>query len=223
MRRAAKPKLSADGEKEFGRFGHYLRNEQDISSDTVRNYLSDFRQFAAFCESTWLDGEEAGEPFSPANVSTPTITLYLSHLKNTLELKPASINWHLVSIKGYFGWATDERLIARDPSRAVKLVPRVVLPPRHLSDKEEAALVATVERHGSLQDRTLIVVALHTGLCAEELYGLGPSHVKIASGGVRRDGRRGPGRFGRGRRGERGVAPRRRGQALSHRNLPGRL
>lgn len=180
MRRAAKPELSAEGVEQLERFGGYLREEQDLAADTVRNYLSDIRQFAAFCEATWAEGEEAGEPFSPANVTTPTITLYRSHLKNALELKPASINRHLISIKRYFGWATDEGLVSRDPAKAVKLVPRVVPPPRHLTDREEAALVAAVERYGSLRDRTLIVIALHTGLRAEELCGLRPSHVKMA-------------------------------------------
>ncbi len=172
--------LSDEGEKGLKRFGDYLRDEQDLASDTVRNYLSDLRLFAAFCEASWAGGEEAGEEFLPANVTTPTITLYRSHLKNALELKPASINRHLISIKRYFGWATDEGLVGRDLAKVVKLVPRVVPPPRHLSDKEEAALVAAVERYGSLRDRTLIVVALHTGLRAEELCGLGPSNVKIA-------------------------------------------
>ena len=160
----------------------YLREEQDLAADTVRNYnyLSDLRQFAAFCEATWAEGEEAGEPFSPTNVTTPTITLYRSHLKNALELKPALINRHLISIKRYFGWATDEGLVSRDSAKAVKLVPRVIPPPRHLTDREEAALVAAIERYGSLRDRTLIVVGLHTGLRAEELCGLKPSHVKIA-------------------------------------------
>jgi integrase/recombinase XerC len=180
MRRTAKPKLSVEGEKEFERFGNYLREEQDLASDTVRNYLSDLRQFAAFCEMSWAEGEEHGESFSPSGVTTPTITLYRSHLKNVLELKPASINRHLISIKRYFGWATDEGLVSRDPAKAVKLVPRIVPPPRHLTDKEEAALVAAVERYGSLRDRTLIVVALHTGLRSEELRGLRLSHVKMA-------------------------------------------
>jgi integrase/recombinase XerC len=180
MRRTAKPRLSKEGEKGLERFADYLREDQDLAADTVRNYLSDVRQLAAFCEATWADGEEAGEPFSPNGVTTPTITLYRSHLKNTLELKPASINRHLISIKRYFGWALDEGLISRDPSKAVKLLLRVVPPPRHLTDKEEAALVAAVERYGSLRDRTLIVVALHTGLRAEELCSLNPSHVKMA-------------------------------------------
>jgi integrase/recombinase XerD len=180
MGRAPKPGLSAGGEEGLERFAGYLREDQDLSADTVRNYLSDLRQFAAFCEATWAEGEEAGEPFSPANVTTPTITLYRSHLKNALGLKPATINRHLISIKRYFGWAVDEALIPRDPAKSVKLVPRVVPPPRHLSDKEEAALVAAVERYGSPRDRVLIVVALHTGLRAEELCGLKPSHLKVA-------------------------------------------
>jgi integrase/recombinase XerD len=193
MKRAAKPGLSTEGEKELERFGNYLRDEQDLASDTVRNYLSDLRQFAAFCEATWAEGEEADEPFSPANVTTPTITLYRSHLKNALELKPTSINRHLISIKRYFGWTVDEGVLVRDPSKAVKLVPRIVPPPRHLTDKEEAALVAAVERYGSSRDRALIVVALHTGLRAEELCGLGPSYVKISkrSGHLKVWGKRG--------------------------------
>lgn len=180
MRRDPKPDLSVEAVEGLSRYGSYLREEQDLAADTVRNYLSDLRHFAAFCEAGWSEGEEAGEPFSPANVTTPTITLYRSHLKNTLELKPASINRHLISIKRYFGWATDEGLVSRDPAKAVKLVPRVVPPPRHLTDREEAALVAAVERYGSLRDCTLIVVGLHTGLRAEELCGLKPSHVRTA-------------------------------------------
>jgi integrase/recombinase XerD len=94
-------------------------------------------------------------------------------------LKPASINRHLVSIKRYFSWATDEGLVSRDPAKAVKLVPRVIPPPRHLSDKEEAALMAAAEKYGTLRDRTMIVVALHAGLRAEELCKLMPEHVVL--------------------------------------------
>ncbi|CAA9295573.1 MAG: hypothetical protein AVDCRST_MAG93-4228 [uncultured Chloroflexia bacterium] len=180
MRRAARPGLSAEGEEGLSRYSSYLREEQDLTIDTVRNYLSDLRQFAAFCEASWSEGEEASEPFSPDGVTTPTITLYRSHLKNVAGLKPATINRHLISIKRYFGWATDEGVVNRDPAKAVKLVPRVVPPPRHLTDREEAALVAAVERYGSLRDRTLIVLGLHTGLRSEELCGLKPSHVRMA-------------------------------------------
>lgn len=193
MPRSEKPTLSVAGEKELGRYGSYLREEQDLSAATVRNYLSDLRGFAAFCESSWSEGDESGELFSPEGVTTPTITLYRSHLKNVAELKPASINRYLVSVKRYFSWAVDRGLISRDPAKAVKLVPRVVPPPRHLTDKEEAALVSAAERYGSLRDRTLIVVALHSGLRAEELCKLKPHHVVIGkrSGHLKVYGKRG--------------------------------
>ncbi len=70
-------------------------------------------------------------------------------------------------------------MISRDPARALKLVPRVVPPPRHLTNKEESALVSAAENYGTLRDRTLIVTALHTGLRAEELCKLKPEHVKL--------------------------------------------
>jgi integrase/recombinase XerC len=191
--RTAKPGLSVEGEKELERYGKYLTEEQHLAADTVRNYLSDLRQFAAFCESTWSEGGESVETFSPSGVSTPTITLYRSYLKNVAELKPASINRYLVSVKRYFSWAVDEGLISRDPSKAVKLVPRVVPPPRHLSNVEESALVSATERYGTPRDRTLIVVALHSGLRAEELCKLKPGHVVLGkrSGHLKVYGKRG--------------------------------
>lgn len=179
MDSAEKTKLSEAGERELQGYGRYLREEQDLSAATVRNYLSDLRGFAVFCESSWSEGEESRESFSPSAVTTPTITLYRSHLKNVSELKPATINRYLVSVKRYFSWTVDAGLVGRDPAKAVKLVPRVVPPRRHLTDKEESALVAAAENHGTLRDRTLIVTALHTGLRAEELCNLRPGHVKL--------------------------------------------
>ena len=179
MQRVEKSKLSSAGQEELEHYRRCLTEEQDLSAATVRNYLSDLSGFAIFCESSWSEGEESGELFSPLSVTTPTITLYRSHLKNVAELKPASINRYLISVKRYFSWAVDRGLIGRDPAKAVKLVPRVVPPPRHLTDREEAALVVAVEKYGSLRDRTLIVAALHSGLRAQELCSLKPHHVKL--------------------------------------------
>lgn len=52
MRRADEPPLSAESEKQLERYGNYLRGEQDLAANTVRNYLSDLRQFAALCEAS---------------------------------------------------------------------------------------------------------------------------------------------------------------------------
>src|SRR6266851_4659467 len=179
VKRPAQPALSTAGEAAFAPYVSHLHEEQDLSVATRRNYSSDLRQFAAWCEHSWAEGQDELRPFAPTAVSTPTLTTYRSYLQTVLSLAPATINRHLVSLKRYFGWAVDAGLVARDPSRVVKLIPRTPQPPRHLTDREEEALMAAVSQHGNLRDRTLLIVALHTGLRAEELCGLKPEHVHL--------------------------------------------
>jgi len=180
-KRTGNPQLSAGGQEAVAEYAQYLHREQDLRADTRRNYLSDLRQFAAWCGGAWGDGRGDAARFAPSAVTTPTITAYRAHLQAVVRLAPATSNRHLVRLKRYCGWACDRGLVALDPARPVKLVPRVPTPPRHLSDKEEAALLAAVTAHGTPRDRTLLVTALHTGLRAEELCNLQRADLTIVA------------------------------------------
>src|SRR6266508_908674 len=186
VKRPSQPPLSTAGEAALAPYLAHMLDEQDLCVASRRNYASDLRHFAAWCESSWGDGQDDLRPFAPTAISTPTVTTYRSYLQTVLNLRPATINRHLVSIKRYCGWAVDADLVVRDPSRVVKLIPRTPQAPRHLTDQEEQALVAAVSQHGNLRDRTLLVVALHTGLRAEELCRLKPDQVHLG----RRSGHR---------------------------------
>ncbi len=107
--------------------------------------------------------------------------------------EPASINRTFISLKRFFAWAVDAGLIARDPAKVVKLVEQVDPPPRFLSDREEDALIAAVSRHGTLRDRTLVVLLLHTGLRAHEICHLRVRQVHLGkrSGTLEMIGKRG--------------------------------
>jgi integrase/recombinase XerD len=190
LRGAGKPGVTDAGQAALAGYGEALRWEHDLRPATLRNYLSDLRQFAAWCEMTWREADEAAE-FAPAHLTTPTVTAYRAHLQ-ALGLSPATINRHLVSLKRYTAWAHEQGLVGVDPGKPVKLVPRVPPPPRQITDREEAALVAAVTAHGTPRDRALVVTALHTGLRAEELCGLRPVDVTVAarSGVVRVYGKR---------------------------------
>ncbi len=157
MKRASQPPLSHAGIEALNRYKAYLQHIEDMSPVTIRNYLSDLRQFIAWCEASWQEGRDGEHPFAPTSVVTPTLTRYRSHLQTALRLRPASVNRALVSLKRYFAWATNGGLIQHDPSKVVKLVPTVEQAPRQLSDKEEERLVASVKVHGSLRDRTIRV------------------------------------------------------------------
>jgi integrase/recombinase XerC len=118
-------------------------------------------------------------PFTPTAVATPTLTAYRAYLQHVLRLKPASVNRSLVSLKRYFAWLAETGQIKHNPAKVVKLVEQEVSPPHHLSDQEEQALVAAVTQGGSLRDRTIIVLMLHTGLRAREVCTLTRSQVKL--------------------------------------------
>jgi integrase/recombinase XerD len=53
------------------------------------------------------------------------------------------------------------------------------VPPRHLSDQEEQALVAAVTEKGDVRDQAIIVLMLYTGLRARELCTITRSQVRL--------------------------------------------
>ncbi len=191
-REGRKAVLSPEGSEVVDSYGRYLREHEDLSAPTLRNYLSDLRHFGTWYETSYMEGRVEGASFDPADVTTPAITAYRGWMQHDARLKPATINRRLVSLNRYFAWALGQGLISRDPAKPVKQVPVVEASPRHLSDREENALLAAVEKYGSVRDRTLIVLALHTGLRAGELVGLEREHVdrRERSGAVRVYGKR---------------------------------
>jgi integrase/recombinase XerC len=177
--RPAKPVLSQLAQSALEAYRQHLSNEVDLRPATVRNYLSDLQHFMAWCEAVWSESQDRLPSFALERVATPTLTRYREHLQHDLQLRPATINRHLVSLKRYFSWATDGALIARSPASVVKLVPQTTRPAYHLADHEEAALVAAAEQTGSLRDRTLIVLMLHTGLRVNEVCSLQRNQVVV--------------------------------------------
>ena len=169
MNHVAQATLSCDGQQTLDQYHHHLVDEVDLSQATIRNYLGDVRLFMVWCEQRWGQNTETKTTFSPERVSTPLITAYRDDLKEHQQRKPATINRYLVSLKRYFNWATDTERIRRNPARVVKLVEETTSAPRHLSNKEEEALIAAVEAGGNLRDYTLVVLMLHTGLRAGEV------------------------------------------------------
>jgi integrase/recombinase XerC len=164
----------------------------DASVATVRNYLSDLRQFMAWAEAEWAAGHEEAVAFTPASLTTPLLTRYRSYLQHTRQLSPASVNRALVSLKRYSAWLLSEGYLTRDVAAPVKLIPETPRAPRHLEDKEEEALLAAVAVHGNARDQILITLMLHTGLRAREVCGLRRRDVTLGkrSGILRLYGKR---------------------------------
>lgn len=191
MRRAAQPLLSADGQQAFGQYAQVLEHLEDLSPVTTRNYLSDLRQFIAWCECSWYERQE-DRFFTPQAVAPLLLMRYREHLQTTLGLKPSTVNRTLMSLKRYFAWTRKTQLIQSNPASLIKFVPKEASPPRHLDNNEEDALVAAVNATGTLRDQTIITLLLHTGLRAQELCTLTRQQISLSkrSGTLRITGKR---------------------------------
>jgi integrase/recombinase XerD len=178
MKREARPALLVEGQQALGLYAETLRQMEDLSAVTVRNDLSDLRQFMAWCECCWRE-EWTAASFTPQAITPPLLIRYHTCLQTTLWLKPSSINRALMSLKRYFAWATMMQVIQQDPTSTIKFLPKEATTPRHLDDDEEGALIAAVNATGSLRDRTMITLLLHTELRARELCTLTCQQVHI--------------------------------------------
>ena len=182
LKRQANPPLSSSGEAALAHYEQVLCQQEDLTFASIRNYLSDVRQFLAWYEERETEQRtesQNGGDFDPQAITTPTLTRYRTHLQTVQRQKPASVNRSLISLKRYFGWALHHQLIPFDPSAAVKLVVQEESAPRHLDDQEEQALVAAVTKAGNLRDRVLIILLFHTGLRAREMCRLRCDQVKL--------------------------------------------
>lgn len=178
-RRPSQPVLSEQGEQILAQYEQQLRIEEDLAHSTIRNYLSDLRLFASWCEFTWKHGREKEPSFTPETVTTPTLTDYRTYLQQERHLKPNSVNRSLISLKRYFAWLLNTEQVRHNPAKVVKLVGEETIFPRHLDAQEEQALVAAVTEKGDMRDLAIIILMLHTGLRAREVCTITRSQVRL--------------------------------------------
>ncbi|MFH5183826.1 tyrosine-type recombinase/integrase [Paenibacillus sp. TAB 01] len=172
--------ISKQGEQTIHDFIYALTTHKDLNPKTLKEYASDLKHFIGWFESS--DPQEKEAIFRIEEVTTPTLAQYREAAQKVMELKPATINRRLITLKRFFEWAVSESRIRRDPSKPVKLVPEEKVRPRQITDKEEAALIAATEHDGSLRDLTLLIVMIHTGLRTMEICDLAPGDIQIGSG-----------------------------------------
>src|SRR5437016_3107709 len=110
MKRTAQPLLSESGQQALDQYRQVLQQFEDLSPVTTRNYLSDLRQFVAWCEDCWREGQEKRN-FTPQAIAPSLLMRYREYLQTTLCLKPSTVNRTLMSLKRYFSWTRKTQLI----------------------------------------------------------------------------------------------------------------
>ncbi|HEX9241186.1 MAG TPA: tyrosine recombinase XerC [Anaeromyxobacter sp.] len=167
---------------ELHRFVRHLETERRASPHTVRAYVSDLGQYAAFLRARGA----AVVPSSPTLVRA-----FVAEAAGTAG--PASLGRKLSTLRSLYRFLVREGLTADNPARAVASPRRPKRLPEVLPEEEVAALVeapAGEDTPLALRDRAFLELLYASGLRVSELTGLDLGDVDLAQGLVRVLGKR---------------------------------
>ncbi|MFQ5850801.1 MAG: tyrosine recombinase XerC [Candidatus Binatia bacterium] len=165
-------------------YGCYLRDERNLSPHTLRNYLSDLRQFHRFlreegvCQE-WVDSKAL------QLVDAHLVRAYLGTLARVV--RKSSLGRKLAALKGFFGYLLRERYLQRDPLLGLGSPKQEKPLVTFLSVDDIFRLLDGVHGLGALQirDRAILEVLYSTGVRVSELVGLDWADVDFQLGIIR--------------------------------------
>jgi integrase/recombinase XerC len=164
------------------RFEVHLRVERRASAHTLRAYLADLAQYAAY-----LAARQA--PLIPS--SAALVRGFVVGAAG--QAGPVSLARKLSAIRSLYRFLVKEGLASTNPARAVASPRQPRRLPEVLPEEEAAALVESPSAEESLlhlRDRALLELLYASGLRVSELTGLDLGGIDLAEGVVRVVGKR---------------------------------
>ena len=138
--------------------------KHDRSAHSIRAYLSDVRQFIAWCV------QPAKEPFSLAAVTDEQVLEWRDELDD--EAMPATVNRKLTALSTFFRWTIEAKLVANDPTANISGVEQQPVAPKALSEAALSRILRKAKENGNLRDHALLELLAATGLRASEAASL---------------------------------------------------
>lgn len=172
-------------QEQVDQFLEYLAAERGTSTNTIAAYRTDLDQLCAYLRDQNLNEWQS--------VTSDHVLGFMLYLRER-RYANSTIARRTAALKSFFGYLTEQHLIANDPTRRIDS-PRVDrYPPRALSQHQVDELLELPLRSSSpegLRDKAMLELLYATGLRVSELVALNVSDVLIEQGFVRCAGRAG--------------------------------
>jgi integrase/recombinase XerC len=168
----------------IGKYIGYLREERNASAHTLRNYLSDLKQFQQFLRKSELCvGENGG--IDQRQVDIHVARAYLASINR--QRKKSSVGRKLAALKGFFKYLLATGEVASDPLSLLQTPKQDKSLPSFLSVDDVFQLLGGITIKGALdiRDRAMLEVFYSTGIRVSELVGLNWGDVDFQLGIVR--------------------------------------
>ncbi|MGD9677039.1 MAG: tyrosine-type recombinase/integrase [Vulcanibacillus sp.] len=157
----------------------YLKN-RNLSERTLQEYSSDLKHLISWHESHYLDGHDKKKPFCFSQINKLELAEYIENMTRIDELKPTTINRRISALKLFFDWAYHNGYSKRNPAKHIKLIKLEKSNPRFITDDEEKSFLETVRAHGTIRDRAIVTLMVHTGLRVSETCNIKKSDIHLS-------------------------------------------
>ena len=172
----------------INQYGRHLQDERNLSSHTLRNYLSDLRQFRQFLKTEGVYQDEAGKKVLQL-VDAHMVRAYLGRLAGVC--RKSSLSRKLAALKGFLRYLVRERHLERDPLKGFGSPKQEKPLVTFLSVDDVFRLLDGVHGVGALQlrDRAILEVLYSSGVRVSELVGLDWRDIDFQLGIIRVTGK----------------------------------
>ena len=154
------------------RFIAYIESERRLSTLTVRNYKKDVSAFAE-----WFNNRLAVEQFDATKVSTEDIRDWMIYRLDTADLKPASMNRELSSLRSFFRYLRKVKAIEEDPFKRIGSLKTPKTLPQYVPESRIAPLLSDVREMSRSSD----FKEQRDGIILSLLYGCGIRLAELLS------------------------------------------
>jgi len=145
-------------------------DQQDLSKNTIRNYIADIKNFASWYE------EHHAEEIEVQKITSYHLNFFRDQMIGARRLKVSSVNRKTQSLRRFFRFLAEKKTIKINIADSIKFIRRTKsTKPNALSKNEVHALlsVAGNSSHGlSSRNYAVIQLILQTGLRISELINL---------------------------------------------------
>lgn len=164
------------------RYINYLVVEKGLAEATIESYAGDLEKFAGFLKSSRIH--------AIAESDTTVIFKYLILLRND-GLSTRSRARHLVTLRGFFKFLIQEKILQKDPTRIVDLPKTGIKLPDVLSVEEIISILNAPDtsRPRGIRDAAMMELLYAAGLRVSELIHVKVQDINLEVGFVRTFGK----------------------------------
>jgi len=162
-------------EEHIKEFERYLKFEKNSSLHTIRNYISDIKQFDAFLQ----DSSEGNKKRDILHIDHLVVRRYLAHLHK--EISKNSIGRKLASLKSFYRFLLREGNISSNPLEGVATPKAEKRLPKFFSVDDIFRLMEAPkgEKSAIARDRAIMELLYSSGLRVSELAGLDMEDINV--------------------------------------------